>query len=71
MDTVDDIHRRMQVLKLRAWRGLIEIEQDALMDEITSPLTSQDRREEAFMRRGELASRRAEIVEALKIHEGN
>ena len=70
MDELHDILRRLWVSDLQARRELLEIERDALMHEITSPLTSQDRRKEAFVLRDELMSQWAEVVEELKIHEG-
>jgi len=38
------------------------------MCEITSPLTSRDRREEVFALRDKLLSQWAEVVEELKLH---
>ena len=67
---MDDIRRRLKVSNLEARRKLLEIERDALMHEITSPLTGLSRREEVLMLREELLSQWAEIVEELKIHEG-
>ncbi len=69
MDELQDILRRLWVSDLQARRELLEIERDALMHEITSPLTSQDRREEVFVLRDELLSEWAEVVEELKLHE--
>ena len=70
MDELNDILRRLWVSDLQARRELLEIQRDALMCEITSPLTTQDRREEVFALRDELLSQWAEVVEELKIHEG-
>lgn len=70
MDELDDIRRRLRVSNLQARRELLEIERDALMHEITSPLTGQDRRAEVFMLRDELKSQWAKVVEELKLHEG-
>jgi hypothetical protein len=70
MDELQDILRRLWVSDLQARRELLEIQRDALMHEITSPLTSQDRRKEAFVLRDELMSQWAKVVEELKIHAG-
>jgi hypothetical protein len=69
MDEMDDIRRRLRVSKLQGQRDLLEIERDALIREITSPLASQERREEVFMLRDELKSKCAKVVEELKTHE--
>lgn len=66
MDEPDDIRRRLKVSNLQAKLELFEIERAALLGEIMSPLTSQDRREEAVMRRTELRHHCAEIVGLLK-----
>jgi hypothetical protein len=70
MDELNDILRRLWVSDLQARRELLEIERDALIHEITSPLTSQDRRAEVFLLRDELGSQLAEVVEELRIHKG-
>ncbi len=57
-------------LELHAQRELLEIKRDTLMHEITSPLTSQDRRKEVFVLRDELMSQWAVVVEELKIYGG-
>jgi hypothetical protein len=67
MEPMDDINRRLRVSRLEAKRELIEIERDALLNEINSSLTSQDRREEAFARREELMSQWNGIMEELEI----
>ncbi len=69
MDELQDILRRLWVSDLQARRELLAIQRDALMHEITSPLTSQDRRAEVFVLRDELMSQWAEVVEELKIYE--
>jgi hypothetical protein len=66
MDYMDDIRRRLRVSNLQSKRELLEIERTALLREITSPLTSQDRREEAFRRRDEITNQWTEIVEELQ-----
>ena len=70
MADLQDILRRLWVSELQARRELLEIQRDALMREINSPLTSQDRRAEVFVLRDELMSQLSEVVEELKIHEG-
>jgi hypothetical protein len=67
MSDLDDIHRRLRISKLQAKRELLEIECAALMREIASPLTSQDRREEAVARRTKLSEQCTEITEELKL----
>lgn len=56
MDEIDDIKHRLQFSKLLAKKELLEIERAALVREITSPFTSQDRKEEVVMRRTYLAA---------------
>jgi hypothetical protein len=56
MDEIDDLRRRMQVSNLEAKLELLEIEGSALLCEITSSLTTQNRREQAFVKRDELAA---------------
>ncbi len=68
MADLQDILRRLWVSDLQARRELLEIQRDALMHEINSPLTSQERRAEVFVLRDELMSQWAEVVEELKIH---
>ncbi len=70
MDELQDILRRLWVSDLQARRELLAIQRDALMCEITSPLTSQERRAEVFVLRDELMSQLSEVVEELKLHEG-
>lgn len=70
MDALNDIFRRLWVSDLQARRELLEIERDALIHEITSPLTSQARRAEVFLLRDELGAQLAEVVEELRIHKG-
>jgi len=69
MDELNDILRRLWVSDLQARRELLEIQRDALMCEITSPLTSQNRRKEAFVLRDELMSQWAKVVEELNIYD--
>jgi hypothetical protein len=69
MDDLQDILRRLWVSDLQAGRELLEIQRDALMCEIISPLTSQDRRKEAFVLRDELMSQWAKVVEELNIYD--
>ena len=66
MDELDDIKRRLQFSHLMAKKELLEIERASLLREVTSALTSQDRREEAMMRRFFLATESAKISEQLK-----
>jgi hypothetical protein len=70
MADLQDILRRLWVSDLQARRELLEIQRDALMHEINSPLTSQDRSAEVFVLRDELMSQWAKVVEELKIYEG-
>jgi hypothetical protein len=70
MVNFDDIHHRLKVSNLQAKRELIEINRAALLREVRSPLTSQDRREEVFALCDELMIKWAKIVEELNIHEG-
>jgi hypothetical protein len=66
LDELDDIQRRLQFSHLRATRELLVMERASLLREITSPLTSQDRREEAVMRRMDLFQQYDEITYQLK-----
>jgi len=65
MDEMDDIRRCLRVSNLEARRELIEIQRTALLREITSPLTSQDCREQAYKNRDELMIQSAEVVAEL------
>jgi hypothetical protein len=66
MDALDDIALRLRITKLNALCELVEIERDALMREIMSPHTTEERRGVCFDRRAELITRRLEMTEELK-----
>jgi len=61
MDEMDNIHRRLTVCKLQARRELFEIDRDALVREMKSPLTSRARWQAAFVRREQLVSQWTEV----------
>jgi len=64
MDEMDDAHRR-RVSELAARMDSIGMKREALLREILSPLTSQDRREEAFAQRVKLAAEWSELEDEL------
>ena len=51
IDEIEDIRRRMRVSNLEARLALHEIDAEALSHEISSPMTSVPKREEAIQRR--------------------
>lgn len=65
MNDFDDVRRRLLISNLQAKRELCEMERIALMREIQSPLTPQDRIEEAVERRVELRKQCEEITARL------
>jgi hypothetical protein len=65
MDETDEVHRQLRISNLKAKDEMLENERAALFREVISPLTSQDRREEAMRRRAELAAQRDRILDEL------
>lgn len=61
MDDLDEIRRRLRITNLEARIELREIEAEALVREIRSPLTSAARRAEAIERRTALLTERSAI----------
>jgi hypothetical protein len=67
MNNHDDINHTLKLENLRAKLESLETRRNALLREIRSPLTSQDRREEAFANRGRLTAQWIWAVAELKI----
>jgi hypothetical protein len=65
MDALDEIRLRMKFAMLEAQLSLREIESDALRREINSPLTSLERRNEAWECFDAAQSERANLITEL------
>jgi hypothetical protein len=66
MDGREEIRHRLRLANLEARWELIEIQRTALLHEVTSTLTSEDRRMERIRQRDALSLPRAEILNELK-----
>ena len=71
MDVRDTIRGRLSVSNLEARRDWIEARRVALLKEAMSPLTGQDRREQAFRERSELMGQLVKIARQLEIPDGS